>query len=737
MKQDARIISYGYWGENEPALSFALTGNKLMREAASSGRVRAVTRYREEVASKGDDDTDAPKPIGLSRRIVFPVDANKADAWTALSDNALEELPNPFAGEVPGLRHESDEPMAYQGTIVPTNTSHVIRVYLLKPPEGVHYPLFVANWANWQFQIAKSSGKLMRLAETWTQADENTLLSLLSIEEPTGAQQQQIEELQESLYTDVASIDLNGIDAENNFGSFYEIEFIPESCGMVSVYAGGAFAGEAQHSEIVASRKPGIVWYDSPLVLRRNGGHAFWQTGYHHFAPEGEIRWRYDVGYAPGAMVFNKVADEPDGTSIEFTESEFTSEIVATFTTENPRRTPFLYLAQAMIEAGEREGSREISWDSDDYKDSQGNAPILEIGMNCEGEMRRRTYNVEVRDISGKTFESLGDNLRAIENRVVDLYIGNPLQSVIFNGIVRNATITDIASGDTDALRKDVFRPDSVVQLEICDPWTLLEEFELQGGELVGDGVRLGVLLRRALRMAGFPYSQMAGIPTTGSAAGKVLPSAALGETWAVVNEETTLADFIMYLIERFGMGRILWCGADGLWRFEKRPAAVRVYDGHELEFSADVARHNSETYPGRFAMLQPIDRARDITEFYNYYEVHGAKNYKGDPLVRSFTIHESISETANSPLRIGRKKAMRKIEDENLRTPDEVQYSLRSAVELHGLPPDVLSFRTYYHSRLFVGDRAKAYNKDYFVWRINSASWKDDEMNILLRRAA
>lgn len=735
MKQDARIISYGYWGERSPAYAFALTGAAMMADSMKYGRVRGVRLLRTDRAADRNDER--VRPICLASQTIFPLELNTKEAWSSYigGEDYLDECTNPFGGGIPGLAHTSNALSAYRGITVPANTAHTLRLYLYKAPEDLNYPLLVVAWADWQLHITKSRAFLARCTPAWTQENETLLIALLGIEDPTIEEQEQIEELRESLYADMADVELNGDNSDNSI-SFYELEFLPEPGGKVTVFCNGRFAGECDHTTILKSRKPGIVWGESELVLRRNGGQYVWQCGYPHFVPAGQIRWVFSANSATGATVFNKVTHEPPGTSITLNEALTTYEFVADFSTNNPRQTPFLYLAQALKEAGEREGSTEQSWDSEDHVDSQGHAPILEIDVNCEGEMRRRRYMVQVRDIDGQTFASMGDDLQALENRVVDLYIGNPTLSVIYGGIVRSATLTDLAWPSGSVPRSTAFRPDSTVQMEICDPWTLLEEFELRGGEIVGDGLRLGALLKRCLRLIGLPWDRMSLIPTEGSAAGPILPKAALGETWAVVNNEQTLADFIYYLIERFGMGKILWCGPDGLWRFDNRRTEVKEFQGVEVDFSPDIERNDSEGYPGRFAMLQPIDLARDTTEFFNVFEVEGKNPYTDEPLVRMYTIHESISDTSNSPKRIGRVKRMRRIIDENLRTADEVNFTLRSLVEMYGLTPDVISFPTYFHSFLHVGDRVKAVGGEWFVWRINSADWKNDEMSLALRRA-
>jgi hypothetical protein len=734
MHHSARLVAKDYWGTNYPPISLALTGSQMLRDAARYGGIANLTRYRSDGRFDAIEGDAAPLPIGLSHESVW-LDTTEAGWTDELNGGAyLEEFPAPFSGGVKGLGHLSDEPASYSGGSILENIAHALRLYLLKAPESIAYPVTVAAWNSWHFWIAKNGGTLYRIASTWNDADEATLIELLGLEDPTSEQQGQIDDLRATLYADSASVSLEG-DSSGSNAAFYELEFIPEDAGKVSVYCNGKFAGEADHTPILKTRKPGTVWGASALSIRRNGGHFYWQAGYPWFASNGQIVYPYRSRqlFTGENMAFNGLASRPAGTNVEFAHDYDNDRIVATFTTTDRRKTPFLYLCQGYLDATARAGGSTVAWDSDDHKDAQGNPPILEIEPQCEGELRRAQFNVQIRDVQGSTFNALGFYYETLEHRTADLYIDDAL--VIKNGLVKTATITDWGDATANQPRSSVARPDTCAQLEVCDAWTLLEEYELDGGEIVGDGLRLGLVLRRALRTVGFPLSELAGVAST---AGRLLPTAVPGENWAVVNDACTAADFIYYLIERFGMGSILWRGSDGVWYFQPRSSAVRTLFGHTVEFSGDPARNDSESYPGRFAMLEPIDLPRDVNDFYNVYTVRGADGTDGEPLAQSYTIRESINRGGGPGSRkyIGRVRKMRPIEDGSLRTSGDLQYALRSAVELHGLPPRFLSFRTYYIPGLFIGDKVIADGSEYYVRRISGGSWKNDEMNLLLQEA-
>jgi len=731
MRHDTRLIIRGYWGTNTPARSFQLTGQAMLQDAAKRGDLVNLTQYRTDnrdlFIGAGLTSEIHTAPLGPTHKRVFPQAQNYRGAWQHAEggdDSNLIEYARPFGGDVPGLGHVSNVAASYgpsdAGMRVLPNTAFTVRLIIHETPEAMGFNFASLAWGEeaqvpeegeepkpvagsmWQFLITDNESVMMRFAPTWNHEDFQEFITLLGTPEPTEEQQAQLVTLKKSLYVDYNNVSIQGDKVGK--GVFYELTFIPEEMGKVSIYQGDKFVAEVNDTSILSTRRAGVVWGRSRLQIARNGGHFFWQVGYPEFTNNATANYLYPKGRWTGDMQFTLLSSvEPGVTAINAQDLTFSSThdlIRLTWTSTDPRRCAFLYGANAFVPAGQRNGSTTAALDTNNLLDPQNNPPILTVRSQHEGECRRAQFDISLRDVHGATFQGLGFNYDTGENHTADLYVDGV--RVVRNGLIKTATMAELIGTTPNLPRLNIAGAGALADLTLCSAWALLEEYNLSEGELIGDGRWLGDLVKNGLRLVGIPTSF-----TSGIANGPRLPRAAIGETWTVISNSGTLADFLISNVKKYGNGRILWVDGEGNWRLDFRPRVLKTINGHPAAFTSVAALNDCDTYPGRLAMLMPIDRVRDTRDFYNCIPVIGAPGFDGDPVAGSWTDWASITGTTG-PLPanfIGREKRMEPVTDTACRTIGDCERVGRSLGEHHFRPPDYITFETYYHGELFIGD--------------------------------
>lgn len=756
MKLSNRLIIKGHWGTNTPALSYAVTSPAMVADARKRGTLKGLTAYR---ADRDTTERDVSvHPLGLSHQRVYDPATNSSAAW--LDTENGKAYFNVFSGArglpVAHLGHTAMAVANYvtSSDFILADTGFCLRLQLndyAHAEDDEHYDACVLSWGTdahaWQLVISSGGAAIMQRTASWSVTAENDLWTLLGKRDRTSDDDASIQTLQTQLYSDYTTLNLRG-DKDDNGGTFYELTVMPERMGKVSVYNGDEFAGELNCTRILKTRAAGSLWDASPLGIYRTGGHFLWQVGWPEFAQSGEMTFPYYPQNKNGAVNWNvlgaarsiteganvrAMANEPTGTAIVATDDGDTDTLIVRLTTTNTRQTPWLYAAHALVDAGARNGLSTTKLDTNDKLDSAGNSPIMNIRPAFEGEYRRAQFDITLRDPEGTTFSAVGFHYDTAENHVCDLYIGGA--KVLSNGLVKSATPTMLYSTTANQPRSIIAKQETGAELVLCDQWALLEEYLTYDGEIVGDGLMLGEFLRRCLRTVGVKYTEMSSSMTNAYPDGPLLPNAALGESWCIVSGQGTLADFITETIERWGMGKRLWIDGNGVWQFGYRSTSIATVGGQNAAFKSD-ANHTDQSYPGRFVMMNPLDYARDMTDFYNRITVIGADGFNDKTAWATWVDEPSWSYSANNVPRnfIGRIKAMQPVTDTSCRTYNDCLRAARSLAKNYGRPPQYISFRTYYHYGLFIGSIITCDGVTCEIVRINDADIAADTMQITAR---
>lgn len=764
MRLSSRLQVGQYWGINTPALSFALTGPAMLKEAIKQNNVVNVAAVRARPDDMPDKDSIAVHPLSLAWSRVYDVNANSKANWTDAVNNLeyFDELSKATPDGVPVLAHTAQATSSYVSN--PTtykilqNGGFCVRFQLQEikreANEQLELDYFQIAWgitgvgSRWQFVICNDKPAIMRLAPTWTQGDEDNYHLLLMIKSPTAEQETQIETLRKQLYVDYKTVSLNKDYQGGRESDVYELTFLPEPLGKVSIYQGLTFVDEANDSSILSTRRAGILWGESAISIRRNEGHFAWQVGWPEFATTGTLTFPYRIGRYDALPQFNIIADAPAGTSVTPSNTEDAvatpvwAYLVLTLSTTNNRITPFLYAAHAHIPASLRTMDPTVWLDTD----LMSTAPIKNSQPQFDGENRRAQFTVALRDINGTTFGSPDGDTKfhhdTTENRIANHWIGGA--AVLTQGIVKAATAVDMAQSTDGAVRSTITHPWSGADLVLCDQWALLEEYELYEGELVGDGMAVGAFIKRGLRLAGIGHaSEVANITD-----GPLLPSAAIGETWAVMCGSSTLADYLIQIVERYGMGRQLWIDGSGVWHFGYRSTAMATVGGFAAHFTSSAELIAGSTYPGRFSMLQPLDLITDTGEFYNVIPVIGAtlgnrvtnptasSGYTEEPIAGMWIDWKSIIPGAVTRPKnfIGRPRRMTPVIDNGLRTMADIDRVTRSLWLKYGRSFRYIGFDTFFHYGLFVGSRITCDGVPCEIIRVSGADIANDKMYIMAK---
>lgn len=783
-----RLVAKPRWGTVRPAYSQSLTSDEAIRRAKKANGLKGVRLiYPDKAGSESGFEGDDSKcrPIGLQRELYFPETYNKKTGqWRMAVGSAddLQEYPEEFDG--PGLgyiNHRKSDGMTHRAVIVSQqctafdgtelvgsggfpfleNAPWAIEFYLPKPIKDDKCPVWQARWPGstvgkkkfpgWQLQVVKGQAEICLLAPKikdapgWTEAREDALFDLLAIENPTSGNQEDIDEIRAEIYTVRQSISFTG----DWYNTIRRLEFYPEERGVLNI-TDGAQTMTVVHPEIAKARKDYPLWNAGPLYLITNGPAYFYRAGFPWFLTAGTIGYgrtksRPWSGSLP-LMQFTVLKDvSGPGTSVTFANHVYesipqedadeivvSSEVKGELATTHRRYTPYVYAAHSFIPASERSGGEGVVFDSGDeeFADAAGIGPVIDCIPHFENG-RRTSYTLRVRDSFGQTFTGLGFNYDTLEGCMCNLFLDG--DQVMGDALIQTVRLIEMASGEYNKTRQEVTHAWTQVEFEIADQNAIVDE-HLVKEDPVGDKQDLNNFNKKLLNLVGVKSSKI-----SIASGGRLNPTARPGEDWATRPQKAcSLGDYMRRHNEKHGMGSMPAIGVDGIWRMIDRPTTIATIDGHEAHFSSHPADNSRSSYPGRFAVLAPLEGVRDVTEFFNLFRIEGGEDSEGVPLVATWEIPGSAVILGNPTSRslIGRVREYI-VNDSGLRTLDDVLWVRRSLILQYGDHPRFYCFKTFYHKNLFPGDLITVDGTLCRIWRIPGGSARDDSMNLVCREVA
>lgn len=755
MKHRHRIVARGYPGEvNPPAFSYLLSAGPLWKEALKSNRVRGLRRL-----CADPDNPESSGPLALDWALHFDSALSMRDAWSGATLSTTEELPTAFRGGVgiaQGLGWIGAELTSARvitqtgGQKIGANGAHCIRFYIEQPAielaegESSAATIWQYRWGAYQLEARAGSLNLMRRAPTWTQAQEDVLHGIERTGESDPAAADQATALRLQLYAESTSVPVSEL-----YGRVHELTFIAEpGPGVLHVFGEEGAYASLNHEQIAAKQlRPddgvGQMWPQCARSMRSKGHIWFAQWGAPDFRQIGEL-WTANIktGYwadALGDCIKSGVWDNSQlGSDVELT-TENVNEVffrIRLKLTGDGTGTPLVYHALAVIEPGERTGSDETFWDSDDFLNDDGSTIVRDVSAQFEG--ARRVYTVVLEDQKGRVFSAAGGVNHSIsEGRLIDIYTDGAAD--VIKGLVTNAVAGPVAGIRTNQQLALVRRFETTITLSVDAGHALLDEAEFQV-DLVGDGMNGNEWLRLLLRCGGYRQSELGRIQTnfeSNLGFGDVLPKIESAAWGAEPRERPAIGSKIGAYLNDFatdyGLGRELLYG-DG-WAFEARPKTVAKYNGAEINFTQDG---NPDTYPGRFQIIQGLEPNRETTEFYNIFPVEGAPDRDGKPITSEFRVHESINPSKWSSLginnHIGRALRAPVYRKSSLRTLDQAFRAARGYFARLPKTPRINVFETYYHSFLRPYMRIRVDGVLSEIERMPSASSRADRMQLAAR---
>lgn len=792
LQHSIRLRAFGFWGvPSVSPLSWNISASGAFAQARrrAPGSVSGLRCFDVEESEKdvkrgsGNADEHGARPLVLDYRLKFPFQFNKKANWavsfsSAPATNALaalEEYSSPFGGHVQGLGYTNNHEDAVAefsapAGLIPLDTGWAVSVYLVQPPELQKVPVHTQRWGNpdpanaqngagWMLRAEKARFSLVRLAAKseaddktgaidspgWNPTDEDALNELLELadnddasDEQRDAARDQAAEKRARIYAEEWSLG-----GGEGFGRVVELVLIPEGRALTVTLDGKPTKIAPSYTpEELADMEDGApqLWPEGILQVRTNGGAWIARFGFPQFVSEGILPLplpRFASADDVSDVVTNFLGVTPPGTTLSIERvhpkarngiDELVSvDLVAKLRTTNRRQTPVAHLLSVYLPGSARNGSNAKVWDSGEITASLSTPgdeqPVMDVVPRFDGEGRRRQYEIYVRDVGGRTFKGLGRNYELLEHRTATLEIdGAP---VCTHGIITDARWADVNAFTPGWVRQLIASGESVVQLTLCDVWCVLEE-RLTHDE-VGDGMRAGAYLRLCLAAVGAWSSELAGISAN---SGPFLRPARPGEQFRVrPNAGTYYADWLREFMAKYCPGWVLYQDRLGVWRFERRPMAVKA------TFSSNPGAHSALTYPGRLAMWNR-EMVRDASDFYNRHTASG-QDENGVPFSLWWNIHESYTGQAGpvpSKTWLGRVKEAQPLDMTGC-TVNEARLTLRLGVQAQGAPR-FLNFDTYFHTPglgfdFFPGDFVRCDGVLGRVARIGSGSLLEDEMQI------
>ena len=747
-KNSTRFKARGYFGQIATA---ALCVNIVARDYDSAKKRKRAKSARAtiiDLIQLGEDDRAR---IVLDYDVVYPAERNDKANWIATEggEHFVAVSPLAFRGAVGGLSHPNGAPMA-QGlfasstAILGQNKAHTIRFQIAKPDSGQAYSYWYYSWGDWVFEIQNGQASVYRLTKEWTAPLESELNEILASVDADGArdispaQQVRAQEIEALIYADEQSI--SKIGSSDWYEGAHEITFLPDEHGVFNVLIEGAYdkdSTEVTHSEIIATRKTGVLWPAGAVTIGSNGGAYAWQIGRPDYRKSGSFflgGFEGLEGVNPEGLQVTIRGDANGGTlDHEITEAENEGdlrEIVIAFAASGDgTRSPVFYSAQVFKQAGARNGSDTVLMDTEDFKPKN---IIANVSPTWEKDGRRSSVTLELLNPNGGILANVsgegGSNVYpGIEIGTSHPFLHDRLADVVVNGftlirkgIIQTSTVNNITTPDMTAF--GWAKGGTRNLLTIGDFWALADEFLLRQ-QPIGDGLRLGDYLRLLLQLRGHTIAEISEIDAND---GRVLPVAVFGESPCVQpSYECVLGEFLRKTMEKYGLGWVLSCNR-GVWSLDRRSTEIKaVFETFEggATSAARVAT------PPIYRLFETVDMPRDFGDCWNHFTVTGGPDSDGTPITRTWTYHESISDSRH-PSFIGRVKRYPTVTDEGLRTENEVYLAVRSVAAANSKPGRFCESSAQWVNDVFPGDRVTVSGIEFEIERIPSGSTMDDVMS-------
>lgn len=763
MKHVHRLVALDYPGVVSPRpFSFLLSSGAIWKQAAKAGLVAGVRRLCED---KKDLDSSAPLILDFSPNFDPALNTDfKPDApGTQSGGLIIEQLPTAFKGGLgigAGVGWTVSDP-TITGTLsgskpISQNGAHCIRFYLERPAtktDGASLgggALWQYRFDAWQFQVRDGKFEMMRRLPAWTQGAED---SLQSLQKQKGADGEQIALSKAQIYADFTECSLG-----EAYNRVVCLTFIAEpGPGSVHIFSYDGHYHKVERSDVRDARLTptegvGTVWARGARSHRSRGHLWFAQWGAPQFLGSATVKSVPQMLRGPADSLSNcrktgvwdtNWAGTNVSLNLETTDSTWNFKLMLT---GDGSGTPFVYNALATLDPGERSGTDNVFWDSDDHKRKSGHTIIKSVTPQFDG--ARRTYKVEIWDSSGSGFSGAslnlqGNGLHCLEGRMVNLYTNGDLD--VWHGLILDATPGPLASVEDGLPRANAALPNTLISLTVGDGHAMLDDAEVEA-DAIGDTLNGNEWLRFWLMCAGARASELTQIPTNfegNLGFGEVLPKiegAAWGEN---PRERPALGAKIGSYLEEFtgdyGLGALLLHGTQG-WTFARIGNTVRSWNGTPIEFwGKGKGRSDPNTYPGRLCVLEPLEAPRDWTDAFNEFPVEGAELPDGTRVTASYVLHESQDPLQwNNPAvrnHMGRVRRAPVYRKESLRTKDQCWRAARGRAALKGACPGrYYHFETYYHWFLRPYDVISVFGRICRIDRIPQADSARDRMQIAAR---
>lgn len=721
----SRVQALGGWGvPDPPSISVNMDARSIAAGRFQAGGFRGLRLYR-----KGSDSGVTQSAVGLDFQNIYPADLNATSAWTVSVPDAADfsQINNAFDSSDPGLLYGNGDANAAAAFLtnftIPQNRAWCFRIMLTNSHENQARQIVTWAWERWYLEIFDGTVKLLRTTPLWTAAKQTTLDNLRNVEgEIPEADQDSIAALEAEIFDPGYQDSISVESRKTDYGTWFEISFIPEPRGILNIISSRS-ESFVERTDITQTRTAGVLWPATHLVLSTNGGAMFWQIGKPYFNRSGEFKdapFRWSYVNPIGTPSFQGQADmSSPGTSYELFLDEIPDTIFYQFRAElesDGNYTPWIYAAEAFSVGGDRTGSSSVSWDSNDVSDFAANGePIMEITPQYERENLRRNATVLMRNVNG-LLNFPGTEEQYLHDKLCNVTIaGSPF---ITRGVIRAVQMGNMASAAYNVTQAESTHPWTTALFEICDQWQIMDDDAMMDCPK-GDGLYLGAYIRRILKGAGVKNSEMTGVSAT---AGRVLPTAAPGEDFLIQpSNQVSRGDYLRSVVLDWGMGMILFISASGIWTLGYADETIQA----AFSSAADEATYR---------ILDPLDIVRDFSETYNWFCVEGAE-VNGRRLRQTWLVQESLN-VPDWKGYMGRIKRFPTIQNEGLRTADEVAWVLRSRVRNHAKPGRFYNFQTNFHKHLLPGHYITADGVIAQIERIDGGSVKfgQDRMGIVAR---
>lgn len=755
-----RVIMYGGWGmPTPPPFAYDLTRGDTYRQARRSRlgiddpSATSYNAIRLGPKPHSEDDDTRPLVPAYFLSDELSETLNRVESWNASLANSLAQLG--VSASDYGLAYMVGQPnlpvtISSRDTWIPAGLAFWLQGHLFKVANQNNNDQQV--WGFWWgtagngyvFRLQRGRPAIARLSREWTVEDQLQMAQYWR----GGATSQAAVDLAAKIFEDFDELSLErkieGRDRDTWYGNDFTLAFIPEPRGVLHVVLQGADAVAHEWTGQLKKRDTTDLWGASRLTIFSVGGGFNWRCGLVGWAASMRLRYGpFRHGYWEDELdqltYDTQVSEVEEHSSLELArtpDTTISSYFDATATTDGTAPV-FVYGLNARIPAGPRSGPAltddNITFDTTDLYTPANPAspretgnPIMDIQPSWDGENRARTALVTMRDVNGWVSATFGTNetsqpdIPAAIGRVTSITIdGNPFMT---GGMVVEARHLQMGKLTQNISPLNTARSDSQLAFTIRDGWHILEQMTADVC-VIGDGRYPGEVIRDLLRMAGYDSASWAGVPVN---VGRRLPRAALGEDWACVTERgATIADAIRRIVDCYCLGYVFYQNLAGNWVLEKPSTAVQG------AFSSSAATNNPGTQSGRRTVLDGLERIMDPSGFYNHFRVVGGDD--GNEIVQEWTNWESIRDRRD-PSFIGYKKSYREHRDPGLRTPDDVQYVLRSLVTRYGKPGRRWVFPTYFDHRPIIGYR---YTFDDLLAEfegITGGSLANDQMQCVIR---